>query len=161
MAVDDLVKQEGSIHISLTNSPLDILGTMDRVRSPKAGAIVMFAGTTRDNFKGKAVQSLTYTSYPPLALKTLFGIAKDCHERHGLVGIAIVHRLGIVPIGEDSILIFVSAPHRQAAWEAGEETLERCKSMVEIWKQEDFADGGVWRANDNAVKLTGNETGQR
>lgn len=67
--------------------------------------------------------------------------------KHGLVGIAITHRLGRVDIGEESILIAVSSPHRQAAWRAGEECLERVKERVEIWKEEWFEDGGVWRSN--------------
>jgi len=75
-------------------------------------------------------------------------IAKDIRHKHGLIAVAIVHRLGVVPIGEESILIAVSAPHRQAAWRAGEEALERCKDEVEVWKLEVFdGDEGVWRAN--------------
>lgn len=66
----------------------------------------------------------------------------------------MIHRLGIVPIGEESILIAISCPHRQAAWKAGEEALEECKEKVEVWKKEEFGgeEGGVWRANrDGAV----------
>lgn len=66
----------------------------------------------------------------------------------------MIHRLGVVPIGEESILIAVSSPHRQAAWRAGEEALEECKRSVEVWKKEEFGgeEGGVWRANrDGAV----------
>ena len=60
----------------------------------------------------------------------------------------MIHRLGTVPIGEESILIAVSSPHRQAAWRAGEEALEECKARVEVWKREEFeGEGGVWRAN--------------
>jgi molybdopterin synthase catalytic subunit len=61
----------------------------------------------------------------------------------------MVHRLGVVPVGEESILIAVSSPHRQAAWRAGEEALEECKEKVEVWKREEFGgeEGGVWRAN--------------
>ncbi len=68
----------------------------------------------------------------------------------------MIHRLGVVPIGEESILIAVSNPHRQAAWKAGEEALEECKKKVEVWKKEEFEgeDGGVWRANrDGAVGI--------
>ena len=75
-------------------------------------------------------------------------------EKHSLTAIAMTHRLGIVPIGEESILIAVSAPHRQAAWRAGEEALEEVKAKVEVWKLEEFGgeQGGVWRANrDGAV----------
>lgn len=80
-------------------------------------------------------------------------ISKTIREKHSLKGIAMVHRLGVVPIGEESILIAVSAPHRQAAWRAGEEALEECKSRVEVWKREEFeGEEGVWRANRDGLK---------
>ncbi|KAK7731295.1 Molybdopterin synthase catalytic subunit [Botryosphaeria dothidea] len=105
---------------------------------------------------------LTYTSYAPLALTTLLGLARAVRAAHALTAVAVAHRLGTVPIGEESILIAVSAPHRQAAWRGGEEALEVCKEKVEIWKLEEFADeeGGVWRANrDGAmgVRVGGEE----
>ena len=78
-------------------------------------------------------------------------IAKDVKEKHSLNAIAIVHRLGEVPVGEESILIAVSSAHRQAAWRAGEETLEVVKEKVEIWKYEQFQDGGAWRANRDGI----------
>lgn len=83
----------------------------------------------------------------------MLAICKSVSAKHGLKGIAMVHRLGTVPIGEESILIAVSAPHRQAAWRAGEEALEECKEKVEVWKREEFeGEEGVWRANrDGAV----------
>ncbi|KAL2122236.1 hypothetical protein VTJ04DRAFT_2691 [Mycothermus thermophilus] len=139
---------EDNCWVALTSSPLHIQSVIDRVRSQQAGAIVLFAGTTRDNFEGKPVKDLRYESYTPLALRSMLEIASGVKERHGLKGVAIIHRLGVVPIGEESILIAVSAPHRQAAWRAGEEALEECKKRVEVWKLEEFADGGgVWRAN--------------
>jgi molybdopterin synthase catalytic subunit len=83
----------------------------------------------------------------------MLDIAAALKAKHGLKGIAMVHRLGVVPIGEESILIAVSAPHRQAAWRAGEEALEECKARVEVWKREEFEAGeGVWRANRDGVK---------
>jgi molybdopterin synthase catalytic subunit len=79
-------------------------------------------------------------------------ICKQVREKHSLEGIAMVHRLGVVPIGEESILIAVSAPHRKAAWRAGEEALEECKAHVEVWKREEFkGEGGVWRANRDGI----------
>jgi molybdopterin synthase catalytic subunit len=79
----------------------------------------------------------------------MLSICKSIQEKHSLVSIAMIHRLGVVPIGEESILITVSSPHRQAAWKAGEEALEECKEKVEVWKREEFGgeEGGVWRAN--------------
>jgi molybdopterin synthase catalytic subunit len=106
------------------------------------------AGTTRDNFAGKPVKELQYSAYNKLALRTMMAIAKAITTKHSLNGFAMVHRLGTVPIGEESILIAVSAPHRQAAWLAGEEALEECKAKVEVWKREEFeGEDGVWRAN--------------
>lgn len=79
-------------------------------------------------------------------------ICKEISTKHGLKGIAMIHRLGTVPIGEESILIAVSSPHRQAAWRAGEEALEECKSRVEVWKREEFdGEEGVWRANRDGI----------
>ncbi|KAF4509902.1 hypothetical protein G6O67_001837 [Ophiocordyceps sinensis] len=139
-------------HVALTAEPLNVQRTMDRVRSPEAGAIVLFAGTTRDSFAGQPVKELAYTAYTQLALRTMLAIGSDVRARHGLKGIAMAHRLGTVPIGEESILIAVSAPHRQAAWRAGEEALEACKARVEVWKREEFHGGhGVWRANRDGV----------
>ncbi|KAI1408204.1 Molybdopterin biosynthesis MoaE [Hypoxylon sp. FL1857] len=141
------IKEDGC-YVGLTHHHLNLQDVMDRVRSPQAGAIVMFAGTTRDNFGGKPVKELQYSAYNPLALRTMLSICKSIRAQHGLVAIAMVHRLGIVPIGEESILIAVSAPHRQAAWRAGEQALEDCKERVEVWKKEEFeGEDGVWRAN--------------
>ncbi|UPK91006.1 hypothetical protein LCI18_001941 [Fusarium solani-melongenae] len=139
-------------HVALTHDHLNAQAIMDRVRSPSAGAIVLFAGTTRDSFAGKPVKELQYTAYRPRALRSMLTIARDVRDRHGLRGVAMIHRLGTVPIGEESILIAVSAPHRQAAWRAGEEALEECKAKVEVWKREEFeGEEGVWRANRDGV----------
>ncbi|KAM7209669.1 molybdopterin synthase [Naviculisporaceae sp. PSN 640] len=141
--------QEDNCYVALTHDHLDVSSIMDRVRSPEAGAIVLFAGTTRNNFNNKPVIDLKYSAYTPLALRTMLSIAKNILQKHSLKGIAMIHRLGVVPVGEESILIAVSSPHRKAAWLAGEEALEECKARVEIWKLEEFGgeEGGVWRAN--------------
>lgn len=82
----------------------------------------------------------------------MLSIGQALVSKHALKGVAMVHRLGPVPIGEESILIAVSAPHRQAAWRAGEEALEECKSKVEVWKKEEFeGEEGVWRANRDGI----------
>ncbi|KAI6775756.1 hypothetical protein HG530_002514 [Fusarium avenaceum] len=130
---------EQDCYVALTHNHLNAQAIMDR--------------TTRDNFAGKPVKELQYTAYHPRALKSMLTIAKDVSDKHGLRGVAMIHRLGAVPIGEESILIAVSSPHREAAWRAGEEALEECKSKVEVWKREEFeGEEGVWRANrDGAV----------
>ncbi|GAB7353504.1 hypothetical protein MBLNU459_g3951t1 [Dothideomycetes sp. NU459] len=144
-----LAAEEEGIFVGLTHNVLDAVAIMNKVRSPKAGAIVLFAGTTRDNFANKPVVHLAYEAYAPLALRTMSLIARELKTKHELNGIAMIHRLGVVPIAEESILIAVSTPHRQAAWRAGEEALELVKEKVEVWKLEEFGgeEGGVWRAN--------------
>lgn len=177
---DPVVAEEDGCYVSITHEVLNLNEITDKVRSPAAGAIVLFAGacrrppsvtaslilkacivaniiyvtgTTRDNFDGKPVKELTYTAYSQLALRTMLTIARDIKTKHGLNGIAMVHRLGTVPIGEESILIAVSSPHRQAAWRAGEEALELCKDKVEVWKREEFdGEEGIWRANRDGQK---------
>lgn len=142
---------DSNIHIELTYSPLNTAAILSHVSSPSAGANVLFLGTTRDSFDGRPVAQLSYTSYAPLALKTLTAIARDAVAKHSLTGISIAHRLGTVPVGQASIAIAVSSAHRRAAWRAGEEVLERCKERAEIWKCEVFVgqeEGeGEWRAN--------------
>lgn len=86
----------------------------------------------------------------------MLSICKAVKRKYSLISIAMIHRLGDVPIGKESILIAVSSPHRQAAWKAGEEALEECKKQVEVWKREltGDMDGGVWRANCNEAAVT-------
>ncbi|KAL8636598.1 MAG: hypothetical protein Q9228_006024 [Teloschistes exilis] len=157
--------EDERILVSLTHSPLDVSEVVSSVKSPKAGAVVLFAGTTRDNFEGKAVTHLEYTSYPPLALKTMVSIAQLVKKKYELTAVSMIHRLGVVPVEEESILIAVSAPHRLAAWRAGEEALEVCKTKLEVWKLEEFEgeEDGVWRANrDEATGIqdTSHESNQ-
>lgn len=80
-------------------------------------------------------------------MRTLASIAQEIHAKHTLIKIAITHRLGRVDIGDESILIAVSSAHRKEAWLAGEECLEEVKRRAEIWKEEWFEDGGMWRSN--------------
>ncbi|CUS13062.1 unnamed protein product [Tuber aestivum] len=137
-----------NIHVELTSAPLSIAQVMDRVRSPKAGALVLFAGTTRDSFDDKPVAHLSYTAYTSRALATMMSVSEEVMQKQGLIAICIVHRVGEVPIGEESVLIAVAGKHRGEAWRGGEEALEKVKERVEVWKMEKFEDGGgVWRSN--------------
>ncbi|KAF1913618.1 Molybdopterin biosynthesis MoaE [Ampelomyces quisqualis] len=151
-----------AIHIELTPYNLDSLAATRFVRSPSAGATVLFIGTTRDSFNNLPVSSLSYTSYAPLAISTLYKIATTILQKHSCTKIAIIHKLGECPIGEESIVIAVSAPHRKAAWLAGEEALEETKDKAEIWKLERFEGGeGVWRANRDGVMGVKVEEGRK
>src|SRR5579859_4379055 len=141
---------EDGVYVSLTNGPLNPSHIIDMVRSPSAGAIVLFAGTTRDNFAGKTVIHLDYEAFPALAIPSLRTISTTAKSRWSLHAVAVVHRLGRVPIGEESILIAVSCAHRKEAWMAGEWILEEVKRKTEIWKRESYADPGEepeWKQN--------------
>lgn len=176
---------EEGIQVSLTYEPLDVSQIIASVKSPKAGAVVLFAGirkaqsrlhcptgddkrrltrtlgTTRDTFQDKPVKQLQYSAYVPLAVATLLDIARTVREKHSLTAITMTHRLGVVPIAEESILIAVSSPHRRAAWRAGEEALEMCKEKAEIWKLEEFHGGeAVWKANRDETQGSSKEAGQ-
>jgi molybdopterin synthase catalytic subunit len=149
--------------VRLTEDPLDPIELINFVRTPLAGAIVYFGGITRDNMNGKKVTHLSYDSYRPLAEKTLHKIASQALDRWSpeksqeeyICKVAIVHRLGSVPIGEESVIIAVSAGHRKEGWEASQWILEAVKASVEIWKNESYCDGtAIWKANDGS-KPTG------
>jgi molybdopterin synthase catalytic subunit len=127
--------------ISLTTEPIDSAAVLASVASNAAGAVVLFLGTTREFTAGRQTASLDYECYPDMAEKKLAELETDARERWPLVECAIVHRLGHLELGEASIAIAVSSPHRQAAFEAGKWLIDTIKQVVPIWKQENWTDG--------------------
>lgn len=127
--------------ISLIHSPIDPSAVLAQVSSNDAGAVVLFLGTTREFTKGKQTASLDYECYPEMAEAKLAELEAQAREKWPLVNVAIVHRLGRLKLGEASIAIAVSSPHRQAAFEAGKWLIDTIKEDVPIWKQENWADG--------------------
>jgi molybdopterin synthase catalytic subunit len=127
--------------ISLTNQRIDTQETLSAVASHDAGAVVLFLGTTREFTHGRRTASLDYECYPEMAEKKLAELEAQARERWPLVGCLIVHRLGHLELGEASIAIAVSSPHRAAAFEAGHWLIDTIKQVVPIWKQENWADG--------------------
>ncbi len=141
--------------IFLTTEKLDAGEMLSFARAPEAGDVVLFAGTTRNNFKGKEVISLSYEAHKGMALKTMVRLADQCMEKFNkgttpasIHKIAIAHRLGRVPIMQDSVLIAVSSSHREEGWESASWLLNRIKEHAEIWKLEEYADGTTsWKEN--------------
>ena len=127
--------------ISLTQSPIDPSAILAQVASNDAGAVVLFLGTTREFTKGRQTASLDYECYPQMAEAKLAELETQAREKWPLVHVSIVHRLGRLELGEASIAIAVSSPHRQAAFEAGKWLIDTIKEDVPIWKQENWADG--------------------
>jgi molybdopterin synthase catalytic subunit len=127
--------------IRLTQEPIDPTVVLAEVASNDAGAVVLFLGTTREYTHGRRTASLDYECYPEMAEKKLNELASQARRRWPLTACAIVHRLGRLELGEASIAIAVSAPHRQAAFEAGQWLIDTIKEVVPIWKCENWADG--------------------
>ena len=127
--------------IRLTESPIDAAEVVESVRSPAAGAVVLFLGTAREITGTKRTASLEYECYGEMAQAKLAELEHEARERWTLVDCAVVHRLGHLETGETSVAIAVSSAHRQASFEAGKWLIDRIKEVVPIWKKENWADG--------------------
>jgi MoaE-MoaD fusion protein len=128
----------------LTDQPLSLDAVVDEVRSDRAGAIATFIGTTRVESRGRTVQHLDYEAYEGMAEQVMSDIAAGLKARHDLCEVAIHHRTGRVEIGEPSVVIAVSAPHRQDALAACREAIDTLKEQVPLWKKEVYEGGEEW-----------------
>lgn len=128
--------------ILLTKATIDIESVLASVRTTSAGAVVLFLGTTREMTANRRTTRLAYEAHESLAVTELNRLASEARHRWpDLLAISIQHRLGVVDLGEVSIAIGVSAPHRESAFEAGKWLIDRAKESVPIWKQEHWEDG--------------------
>jgi molybdopterin synthase catalytic subunit len=128
----------------LSAEPLSLDRVVDEVRSDEAGAIATFTGTTRVHSRGRTVTHLDYEAYEGMAERVMAEIAEGLLERYDLTGIAIHHRVGRVSIGDTSVLIGVSAPHRQDALAACKDAIDELKERVPLWKKEVYEGGEEW-----------------
>jgi len=128
----------------LSESPLSLDTVVDEVASEDAGAIATFVGTTRVHSRGRTVTHLEYEAYAGMAEREMEAIASELHDRYDLCAIAIHHRVGRVGIGERSVAIAVSAPHRQAALAACKDAIDTLKQRVPLWKKEVYESGEEW-----------------
>ncbi|ALA51931.1 molybdenum cofactor biosynthesis protein MoaE [Shouchella clausii] len=128
----------------LTNKPIDVQQVINQVTDRNCGAIATFIGTVREFTNGKKTVRLEYIAYESMAEKMLKRIGAEINERWPGTNVAIVHRLGVLDISEAAVVIAVSSPHRQAAYEANAYAMERIKAMVPIWKKEIWEDGSSW-----------------
>jgi MoaE-MoaD fusion protein len=128
----------------LSAEPLSLDAVVDEVRSEGAGAIATFVGTTRAESRGRAVEHLDYEAYEGMAENVMAEIAAALKQRYDLCEIAIHHRTGRVDIGEASVVIAVSAPHRQEALAACKDAIDTLKEQVPLWKKEAYEGGEEW-----------------
>jgi MoaE-MoaD fusion protein len=120
----------------LTTEPLSLDVLVERVRDPRAGAVVTFQGVTRE------VAKLEYEAYAQMADERIRAIVAEAIERHGLCRAAAEHRVGTVPLSEPSVAVAASAPHRSEAFAGAREIIDRIKAEAPIWKREE----GEWKA---------------
>jgi molybdopterin synthase catalytic subunit len=128
----------------LVHKPIDAAALVQHVRAGQDGAIVSFDGFVRNESHGRPTLYLDYEAYESMALAKMKEIGDQIHERFAIHRVAMVHRLGRLKIGETSVFIAVSAPHRTAAFDACRFAIDTLKKTVPIWKKEYFADGAVW-----------------
>ena len=137
----------------IVSTPIDDRAVIERAASPRAGAISTFHGVVRDNSLGRKVLYLDYEAYPPMALKEMERIEGEIREKWTVEGIAISHRIGRCDIGEASVIIAVSSPHRREAIEACHYAIDRLKQIVPIWKKEFWEGGEVWVENKEGSQI--------
>ena len=128
----------------ITKRRIDMTALDRAVRDPKAGAIVTFVGTTRVENAGRRVRRLEYEAFTSMATREMRSLAALAKKRWPLRKVAMVHRIGVVPVGEASVAIAVSAGHRGEAFEACHWLIDRLKEVVPIWKKEHYQGGEVW-----------------
>lgn len=136
----------GSSHdfFELTTEPIDVGQVARRVVLPECGATVTLDGYAREWTKGKQTLYLVYEAYDGMALTEMQRLGVEAHKQFDIAHIGIVHRTGRLEIGETSVVIAVSAPHRMAAFQACEWAIRELKRTVPIWKKEIYADGESW-----------------
>eukprot|EP01064_Diplonema_japonicum_P012279 TRINITY_DN19753_c0_g1_i1.p1 TRINITY_DN19753_c0_g1~~TRINITY_DN19753_c0_g1_i1.p1 ORF type:complete len:205 (+),score=34.64 TRINITY_DN19753_c0_g1_i1:23-616(+) len=135
--------------LELTDDAIPVGEWVSKVSYSSCGAVATFSGTTRDNFEGKGVVELFYEAYDEMALKEMKKIADSVREKwEDVKGIVVVHRKGLVPVCEASVVIVVSSPHRVASMAAVRFIIDTLKTTVPIWKKEIY-DAGIpsWKQN--------------
>ena len=129
--------------IQLTRDPIDYHRLTEQVRRADCGAVVTFLGTVRDLTGERVTVALDYEAYPAMAEKKMAEIEADTRSRWPVGAIALVHRLGRLEVGEVSVAVAVSCPHRGEAFEACRHAIDRLKELVPIWKKENWSDGST------------------
>lgn len=138
----DPVRGDAHVHIHLTHEPLDVAAAVADVADPQCGGIGVFLGAVRDHHEGAAVESLEYEAWEEEARPALHAVARRAVRRfEGVRAVHLSHRLGHLEIGEVSVIVAASAPHRAEAIAAAEALIDDLKATVPIWKQEHLADG--------------------
>ncbi|GFQ97948.1 molybdopterin synthase catalytic subunit [Trichonephila clavata] len=143
--------------IKITTDKIDMTDALARLSNPSCGATACFIGTTRDNFEGKKVKQLSYEAYGKMALKEMQKISDTMKSNWPIANVALIHRIGTVPVCETSVLVAACSTHRKDALEAVSYGIDAIKAEVPIWKKEEYDDGSYqWKENLECRKASNN-----
>ena len=138
------IEEPAGHFFALTHETIDAAPLRERMLRGEDGAVVVFEGVTRNNTKGRRTLRLEYECYEPMAIEMMARIGRELATALPIGRIAMLHRLGRLEVGETSVVVIATAPHRKAAFDAASEGIQRLKRLVPIWKKEYFEDGEVW-----------------
>jgi molybdopterin synthase catalytic subunit len=143
----------------VVEGPIDEIALESEVRTDADGAVIVFRGVARKFSRGHEVVHLEYEAYPEMAEKVMAQIGDEIRERWPVTGVAIIHRTGVLQIGQASVIIAISAPHRGEAFAASQYAIDRLKEIVPIWKKEVWDDGSQWIGWEHESRARGQESG--
>lgn len=150
----DTTRPDEVIRVHVQHESISIQDLTVWASAPDAGAVSSFLGITRNNFNGKEVVRLEYEGYVPMAEKVLLGISEQVIEKwEGICRVAMVHRLGVVPVGEASVIIVISSSHRKDSLEAVHFSIDQVKALVPIWKKEIYGGGEELQEDEEVRRL--------
>jgi molybdopterin synthase catalytic subunit len=128
----------------IVEGPIDAVALENEVRTDADGAVIVFRGVARKHSRGREVIHLEYEAYPEMAEKVMAQIGDEIKARFPVSKVAIVHRTGVLEVGQASVVIAIAAPHRGEAFAASQYAIDRLKEIVPIWKKEIWNDGSQW-----------------
>ena len=144
--------------VQIVTTSIDVQKIIDGISSPRAGGIDVFIGTVRSHSQGKRVRELEYSAYVPMAEKLMAEIEHEIRRTWIVDAVALVHRIGMLKIGDVAVVTAVSAPHRNEAFEACRYAIDRVKAIVPIWKKEYFEEGLAWVVGQHEVDVKSSES---
>lgn len=137
--------------VAVVEAPIDTDAVLGSVRRDDCGAVVLFLGTVRDNFRGLAVLGMEYEAHRVLAEHGLGEVAEAARRAWPVRAVSVVHRVGRLELGDISVAVAVAGPHRPEAFEAARFVIDRLKESVPIWKRERLQDGEVWIEGEERI----------
>jgi len=143
--------------VAVVQTPIDVGQTLRAISTPRTGGIDLFIGTVRNHSQGKRVRQLEYTAYLPMAEKLMAEIEEEIRGKWIIEGVALIHRIGMLQVGDVAVVAAISAAHRDEAFEACRYAIDRVKAIVPIWKKEYFEEGLAWVVGQHEVDVKSHE----